>query len=83
MWGTLSTADVKPLPFVDPLPPVYGLAIAPEQRKDEVKLSTALGKLVEEDPSLTWEQNTETQEVILWGQGEIHLKVALERLERQ
>lgn len=80
---TLSTADVKPLPFVDPLPPVYGLAIAPAQRKDEVKLSTALGKLVEEDPSLTWEQNTETQEVILWGQGEIHLKVALERLERQ
>ncbi|WLT39003.1 elongation factor G [Synechocystis sp. B12] len=64
---TLSTADVKPLPFVEPLPPVYGLAIAPEQRKDEVKLSTALGKLVEEDPSLTWEQNTETQEVILWG----------------
>ncbi|MBE9254147.1 elongation factor G [Synechocystis salina LEGE 00031] len=81
--ATLSTAAVKPLPFVDPLPPVYGLAIAPEQRKDEVKLSTALGKLVEEDPSLTWEQNPETQEVILWGQGEIHLKVALERLERQ
>ncbi|MBE9203973.1 elongation factor G [Synechocystis salina LEGE 06099] len=81
--ATLSTAEVKPLPFVEPLPPVYGLAIAPEQRKDEVKLSTALGKLVEEDPSLTWEQNTETQEVILWGQGEIHLKVALERLERQ
>ncbi|MBE9174150.1 elongation factor G [Synechocystis salina LEGE 06155] len=81
--ATLSTAAVKSLPFIDPLPPVYGLAIAPEQRKDEVKLSTALGKLVEEDPSLTWEQNTETQEVILWGQGEIHLKVALERLERQ
>ncbi|UAJ72727.1 elongation factor G [Synechocystis sp. PCC 7339] len=81
--ATLSTAEVKPLPFVEPLSPVYGLAIAPEQRKDEVKLSTALGKLVEEDPSLTWEQNTETQEVILWGQGEIHLKVALERLERQ
>ncbi|AIE76031.1 MULTISPECIES: elongation factor G [unclassified Synechocystis] len=80
---TLSTVEVEPLPFVDPLPPLYGLAIAPEQRKDEVKLSAALAKLVEEDPSLTWEQNSETQEVILWGQGEIHLKVALERLQRQ
>ncbi|MEB3229277.1 MAG: elongation factor G [Synechocystis sp.] len=80
---TLSTEAVDPLPFVVPLPPVYALAIAPENRKDEVKLSTALGKLVEADPSLTWEQNPETQEVILWGQGEIHLQVALERLQRQ
>lgn len=80
---TLSTGPVDPLPFVDPLPPLYALAIAPENRKDEVKLSTALGKLAAEDPSLTWEQNSETQEVILWGQGEIHLQVALERLQRQ
>jgi elongation factor G len=80
---TLSTESVDPLPFVDPLPPVYALAIAPTNRQDEVKLSTALGKLVEADPSLTWEQNTDTQEVVLWGQGEIHLQVALERLERQ
>jgi elongation factor G len=80
---TLSTDEVQPLPFLKPLTPLYALAIAPEQRKDEVKLSAALAKLVEEDPSLSWEQNNETQEVILWGQGEIHLKVALERLERQ
>ncbi|MFM1841947.1 MAG: elongation factor [Cyanobacteriota bacterium] len=80
---TLSTESVDPLPVVDPLPPVYALAIAPENRQDEVKLSTALGKLVEADPSLTWEQNPETQEVTLWGQGEIHLQVALERLQRQ
>ncbi len=81
--ATLSTTEVKSLPFVDPLPPLYGLAIAPEQRKDEVKLSAALGKLMEEDPSLTWEQSQETHEVVLWGQGEIHLQVAMERLQRQ
>ncbi|MFM7579690.1 MAG: elongation factor G, partial [Microcystaceae cyanobacterium] len=52
-------------------------------RKDEVKLSAALGKLVEEDPSLRWEQHGDTKEVILWGQGEIHLQVALERLRRK
>jgi elongation factor G len=59
------------------------LAIAPANRKDEVKLSAALGKLVEEDPSLRWEQQADTKEVILWGQGEIHLQVAIARLNRK
>ena len=81
---TLAVGDpVEPLPFVEPLPPVYSLAVTPQHRKNEVKLSSAISKLVEADPSLTWEQSTETQDVILWGQGEIHLKVALERLDRQ
>jgi elongation factor G len=63
--------------------PVYALAIAPERRSDEVKLSSALNKLIEEDPSLHWEQHGDTQEVILWGQGEIHLQVSLDRLARK
>lgn len=71
------------LPKADKLEPVYALAIAAENRKDEVKLSSALGKLVEEDPSLYWEQHGDTKEVILWGQGEIHLQVALDRLRRK
>jgi elongation factor G len=81
---TLSTGKTpKPLPKVEQLEPVYGLAIAPANRKDEVKLSAALGKLVEEDPSLRWEQQADTKEVILWGQGEIHLQVAIARLNRK
>lgn len=82
---TLSNASKKvaALPRAEQLKPVYALAIAPENRKDEVKISTALNKLIEEDPSLSWEQNGDTHEVILWGQGEIHLMVALERLRRQ
>ncbi|MEB3359145.1 MAG: elongation factor G [Synechococcales bacterium] len=76
--GTLS-----PLPKAPDATPVYALAIAPEKRSDEVKLSSALGKLVEEDPSLTWEQHGDTHEVILWGQGDIHLKIALDRLRRK
>lgn len=63
--------------------PVYALAIAPQSRNDEVKLSSALTKLLEEDPALAWEQHGDTHEVILWGQGEIHLQVALDRLRRK
>ena len=62
------------------LTPVYRLAIAAQDRKDEVKLTAAIAKLREEDPSLAFEQNAETQEMILAGQGEIHLKVAVEKL---
>jgi elongation factor G len=71
------------LPKANSLTPVYALAIAPEKRKDEVKLSGALTKLLEEDPSLAWEQHGDTHEIILWGQGEIHLQVALDRLRRK
>jgi elongation factor G len=67
----------------NPLEPVYALAIAPEKRNDEVKLSGAIAKLLEEDPSLAWEQHGDTHEVILWGQGEIHLQIALDRLRRK
>ena len=82
---TLSSKE-KPselLPKADILEPVYALAVTPEKRKDEVKLSGALAKLMEEDPSLHWEQHGDTKEVILWGQGEIHLQVALDRLRRK
>ncbi|HJV48560.1 MAG TPA: hypothetical protein VJ549_04715, partial [Geothrix sp.] len=48
---------------------------------DEVKLGAALAKLGEEDPSLQLEQNAETHEQILWGQGDIHLRNALDRLK--
>ena len=61
-------------------PPVYGFAISVPDRKDEVKLTTSVGKLIEEDPSLSLHHNQDTHEMVLWGQGEMHLRVALERL---
>lgn len=63
------------------LPPVYRLAIEAVDRKDEVKLTAAIQKLREEDPSLSFEQNAELHEMSLVGQGEIHLKVAVEKLQ--
>lgn len=68
------------LPYPEPPPPVYALAIATKDRKDDVKLSAALHKIVEEDPSLSIEHNLETGDTLLMGQGEIHLNVALDRL---
>jgi elongation factor G len=80
----VSSGSQKPdLPRGLQLKPVFALAIAAANRKDEVKLSSALTKLIEEDPSLYWEQHGDTKEVILWGQGEIHLQVALDRLARK
>ena len=61
--------------------PVYRLAIEASDRKDEVKITAAIAKLIEEDPSLVFEQNPGTQEMVLAGQGEIHLKVAIEKLQ--
>lgn len=65
------------------LEPVYSLAIAPRNRKDEVKISSAISKLLEEDPSLSWEHRETTHEMVLWGQGDIHLQIATDRLERK
>jgi elongation factor G len=65
---------------VQPYAPVLAIAIAAKDRKDDVKLGLALNKLVEEDPSLIVIHNPETHEVVIWGQGEMHLRVATERL---
>ena len=80
---TLTLNDHKPsegLATAAVLNPMYALAIAPTRRSDEVKLSSALSKLLQEDPGLHWEQHGDTHEVILWGQGDVHLQLALERL---
>ena len=61
--------------------PVYAKAIVPRNRQDEVKLSTSLAKLIEEDPSLSVEHIEATHQMLLWGQGEIHLKLSVERLK--
>jgi elongation factor G len=65
-----------------PAPPqaVFALAIAPHNRSDDVKLSAALQKLGEEDAALQMDHRADTGELVLGGQGEIHLKTAIDRL---
>ena len=65
---------------VVPHPPVLSIAVATKERKDDVKLGQALAKLLEEDPSISVVHNAEAHEVVLWGQGEMQLRVATERL---
>ncbi|MGI9481895.1 MAG: elongation factor G [Hyphomicrobiales bacterium] len=71
---------VAPLAPLELPSPVYGLCVEATDRKDEVKLSTSLNKIIDEDPSLVLEHNQHTNEMVLWGHGEIHLRVTLERL---
>ncbi|MEP7005645.1 MAG: elongation factor G [Sphingomonas bacterium] len=59
------------------------LAIAVKDHKDEVRLSVALNRLVEEDPGLTWGPNEATRETLLRGLNDEHLAVAIERLKRR
>jgi len=80
---TLSEETVDPLSKPETLPPVYSLAIAPARRDDEVKLSGALAKLVDEDPSVMIDHPEDTRELVLRGQGEIHLRVTMDRLNNK
>jgi elongation factor G len=68
---------------VAPLEPVYAFAVTAENRADEVKLSDALGKLLDEDRSLATEHEQDSHQLLLRGQGEMHLKVALDRLRNK
>jgi elongation factor G len=62
---------------------VLAKAIAPKTKGDEEKLMTGLARLQEEDPALAVERNAETHQTLLWGIGEAHLEVTLERLHRK
>jgi elongation factor G len=79
---TLSAKGTKVQPIVIPAHPqaVLRQVVNPAERKDEVKLSSALSRMVEEDPSLSVDHRQETGETVLGGQGEMHLRVAVERL---
>lgn len=83
---TISQQDspaAESLPFAPELPPVYSLAVHASKREDEVKLSTAIAKLRQEDTSVVFQLVPDTNDSVLWGQGEMHLRVALDRLKEK
>ena len=63
--------------------PVLAVAVRARTQADEDKLATALHRLLEEDPSLVMERDDETHQTLLWGQGETHLQISLDKLERK
>jgi elongation factor G len=80
---TLASAKggIAQLAALEPPQPVYAFSLRPRERKDDVRMSAAIQRLAEEDPSLTLRHNQDTGETILSGHGEMHLRVTVERLE--
>ncbi|NQV55713.1 MAG: elongation factor G [Rhodospirillales bacterium] len=75
-----ASGNAEGVDWPKPVAPVYALSIRAGKRDDEVKLATALAKIVEEDTSLSYGANPDTGEQIFRGQGETHLRIAIERL---
>ena len=62
---------------------MVGLAITPKSRNDETKLSSALHKVVEEDPTFRLDRDSQTHELVATGMSELHLTIIRERLHRR
>ena len=76
--GTMATTD-----WPQPLKPLFAFAVHARQRADEVKLTAALARLVDEDPSMSYGHDADTGELLLWGLGEMQLNIALDRLRNR
>jgi len=83
--GQVLSADGRPRtpPAAVSRPPLYAMAIEAKDRKDDVRLSAALTKLLEEDTALAMRRDPSTQQTLLEGQGEGHLQLTLDRLRRR
>ena len=77
---SLGEVELPPLKFPTPM---IGLAVSPKARGDEAKLSGALHKLTEEDPTIHLEHDPETKEMVLTGMSELQLQLVQERLKRR
>jgi len=71
------------VPPVDRPAPVIATALVPRTQSDDDKMASALHRILEEDSSLKLERNEETHQTLLYGMGETHLLIALEKLERK
>ena len=69
--------------WIEPLTPLFARAIGVEKRTDDVKLNGALAKIVDEDPSLIYDHDLVTGDMLLKGQGHMHLLLALDRLRNK
>ena len=69
-----------PIPFPDP---VLSYAIEPKSRGDEDKISTAMHRLEEEDSSIKYQRDPQTHELLLAGQGQMHIEVTVAKLKRR
>ena len=73
-------ATFSPIKFPEP---VLSYAIEPKSRGDEDKISTAMHRLEEEDPTIRYSRDTQTKELLLSGQGQVHIEVTVAKLKRR
>ena len=81
--NTLTESGDISLDWPASLSPLFSLCIQASQRGDEVKLSGALAKVAEDDPSITYGPDSDTGELLIWGQGEMHLLTTIEKLRNR
>jgi len=81
---TLSDKDnsIKVVPVEFP-EPVFAVAVVPKTRADEDRMSSAIARILEEDPTLRVQRNVETNETLIYGLGDSHLEVVVERMQRK
>ncbi|WP_433258705.1 elongation factor G [Streptosporangium sp. CA-135522] len=63
--------------------PVISVAIEPKTKGDQEKLGTAIQRLAEEDPSFQVRRDEETGQTVIWGMGELHLEILVDRMRRE
>ena len=83
-WETLCD-EKKPIVYPTlslPIPPV-SLAVEPKSKGDEEKITTSLFRLCEEDPTVKLQRDEQTKELILFGMGQVHMEVTVEKLKRK
>jgi elongation factor G len=78
--GDKGVAKIPPIRFPEP---VISYAIEPKSRGDEEKISTALHRLQEEDPTINYTRDAQTKELLLAGQGQSHIEVTVAKLKRR
>jgi elongation factor G len=85
LTGDSLSAKEKPFVFAPPAfpEPAIAFAIEPKSKGDEDKISVALHKLIEEDPSLHFSRDADTHEFLLAGAGQLHVEIAVARMKRK
>ena len=83
-WDTLCD-EKKPILYQGislPIPPV-SFAVQPKSKGDEEKITSSLARLIEEDPTIRLQRGEQTKQMILFGMGQVHMEVTVEKLKRK
>lgn len=76
-------SDKLKYPFAEPLPPLISFALESKAKGDEDKIYISLNKLLEEDTGLKLDRNSETNEILLSGRGQVHIEATIEKMKRK